>query len=370
MKIPMIDLKAQYAKIKDEVMAAVHEVFDEQYFVLGPRVKLLEEKIAQTCAVRYGIGVSSGSDAILLALMVAGVGPGDEVVTTPYSFFSTVSSIVRLGAKPVLADIEWDTFNLDPQRAAEACVQETRVVMPVHLFGHLTDGEQFQMIGRERGVVLLEDAAQAIGAHGGGFRAGQFGSMACFSFYPTKNLGGTGDGGMVVTDDDELASSLRLLRVHGGRDKYVHVRVGINGRLDEVLAAVLLVKLPHLAAWNEARRTVAKRYCDGLAELPLVLPTERPGFYHTYHQFVVRSEARDRLMEYLRSHGIGCDIYYPIPLHLQECFRDLGYGEGDFPIAERCARESLALPIYAELSQQSQDEVIARLRGFFGRAHI
>jgi dTDP-4-amino-4,6-dideoxygalactose transaminase len=370
MKVPMIDLKAQYATMKSEILAAVQEVFDEQYFILGPRVKSLEEKVAALCGVGHGIGVSSGSDAILLALMTAGVGPGDEVVTTPYSFFSTVSSIVRLGAKVVLADIEPDTFNLDPQKAAAVCTQNTRVVMPVHLFGHLADGKQFQNLGREKGIVLIEDAAQVIGAQGGGFQAGQFGSMACFSFYPTKNLGGTGEGGMVVTDDEESASSLRMLRVHGGQDKYVHLRVGINGRLDELQAAVLLVKLPHLAAWNEARRAVAARYREGFKGLPIVLPTERPGFYHTYHQFVVRVEARDRLMKHLRDHGIGCDIYYPIPLHLQECFRDLGYGEGDFPIAEQSARDSLALPIYAELSERNQDEVIARTRDFFGQAQV
>jgi dTDP-4-amino-4,6-dideoxygalactose transaminase len=366
----MIDLKAQHATIREAVTAAVQEVFDEQYFILGPRVKRLEEQIAGLCGIRHGIGVSSGSDAILLALMAAGVGPGDEVVTTPYSFFSTVSSIVRLGATPVLADIERDTFNLNPQKAATACTRNTRVIMPVHLFGHLVDGREFQTVAKEKHVQLIEDAAQAIGTHGAGFRAGQIGSMACFSFYPTKNLGGTGDGGMVTTDDEELASNLRMLRVHGGRDKYIHLRVGINGRLDELQAAVLLVKLPHLNAWNEARRHVAARYREGLFGLPLMLPVERPGFYHTYHQFVVQLEDRDRLKNHLQSHDIGCDIYYPIPLHLQECFKDLGYAQGDFPIAEQCAKDSLALPIYAELTEDKQNEVIARIRDYFGRAQI
>lgn len=370
MKIPMIDLKAQHATIRDAVLAAVQEVLEEQYFILGPRVKLLEERIAGLCGVHHGIGVSSGSDAILLALMAAGVGPGDEVVTTPYSFFSTVGSIVRLGAKPVLADIEQDTFNLDPKKAAAVCTPNTRVIMPVHLFGHLVDGREFQSVAKEKRAHLIEDAAQAIGAQGAGFRAGQIGSMACFSFYPTKNLGGTGDGGMVTTDDAELESSLRILRVHGGRDKYVHLRVGINGRLDELQAAVLLVKLPHLAGWNEARRLVATRYREGLSGLPLILPVERPGFYHTYHQFVVQLEDRDRLKSHLQSHDIGCDIYYPIPLHLQECFRDLGYAPGDFPVAEQCARKSLAFPIYAELTEEKQGEVIARIKDFFGRAHV
>jgi dTDP-4-amino-4,6-dideoxygalactose transaminase len=370
MRVPMIDLKAQYSTIKDQVMTAVQTVFDEQHFILGPRVTSLEEKIAALCGVRHGVGVSSGSDAILLALMAAGVGPGDEVVTTPYSFFSTVSSIVRLGATPVLADIEQETFNLDPQKAASACSRNTRVVMPVHLFGHLVDGYEFQRIGRERGVSIIEDAAQAIGSEGKGLHAGQIGSMACFSFYPTKNLGGTGDGGMLVTDDDDLASILRMLRVHGGRDRYIHLRVGINGRLDELQAAVLLVKLPHLSSWNEARRRVASRYIEGLSGLPLMLPRERPGFYHTYHQFVVQLKERDRLKEYLQKYEIGCDIYYPIPLHLQECFRELGYTKGDFPVAERCAQESLALPIYAELPKDHQDQVIARIREFFGRVQI
>ncbi len=370
MKVPMLDLKAQFTGIKEDVLAAVHEVFEDQWFILGPRVKSLEEKIAALCHVRHGIGVSSGTDAILVALMAAGVGPGDEVVTTPYTFFSTVSSIVRLGAKPVLADIEPDTFNIDPKKAKSACTSKTRVLLPVHLFGHLINGKEFRSIAAEKNALLIEDAAQAIGARGGGFEAGEIGSMACYSFYPTKNLGGIGDGGMVVTDEDDIAARLRMLRVHGGRDKYVHTHVGINGRLDELQAAVLLIKLPHLASWNESRRAIASRYKEALAGLPITFPIERPGYYHTYHQFVIRLADRDRLQQYLREHGIGNDIYYPIPLHLQECFHDLGYKKGDFPIAEQCAKEALALPAYPELSVESQDEVIARIHAFYGKAHV
>ena len=367
MKQPLLDLKAQYETIRAEVEEAVLSVCSSQRFILGPEVAALEEEIAGHTGARFAIGVSSGTDALLASLMALDIGPGDEVLTTAYSFFATAGVIARVGARPVFADIDADTFNLDPDALEARMSPRTRAIMPVHLFGHCMDLEPLLELAGRTGVPLVEDAAQSFGATDvRGRAAGTVGAAGCFSFYPSKNLGAFGDGGMVVTDDEELARRTRMLRVHGEEPRYYHRFVGGNFRLDSLQAAVLRVKLKHIREWAEARRENAGRYRELLAGPAargrLLLPPDCPG--HVYNQFVIRSAERDGLRAFLQERGIATEIYYPLPLHLQECFTALGHRPGDFPRAEEAARTSLALPIYPELTAPQQEYVCAEIRRF------
>jgi len=370
MKVPLLDLQAQYATLRDELRAAVDRVLESQHFILGAEVEALETEVARYSQAKYAIGCASGSDALLLALMALDVGAGGEVITTPYSFFATASSITRLGARPVFVDIDPRTYNTDVSHLEAAITERKRAVLPVHLYGQCADMDAIISICERYNIPVVEDAAQAIGAEDRGRRAGSLGVIGCFSFYPTKNLGGAGDGGMMTTNDDQLAERLRALRVHGETSKYHHARVGLNSRLDALQAAVLRVKLPHLDAWSDARRKNAERYTRaftdaGLAE-ELGLPFVRSRVRHIFNQYVVRAgQRRDDLIKHLKENGVGAEIYYPLPLHLQECFSFLGHTEGDFPIAEQAARETLALPIYTELRPEQQHYVVETIRRFY-----
>jgi len=368
MKVPLLDLRAQYASIRPEVRVAIDRVCDSQHFILGPEVAALEEEIAAFAGAKFAVGVSSGTDALLIALMALGIGPGDEVITSTFSFFATAGVIGRLQARPVFVDIEPDSFNLDPEAVSAKITQHTKAILPVHLFGRCANMQAIMDLVSSRGIHVVEDAAQAIGAKDDHCRpAGTIGSMGCFSFFPSKNLGGFGDGGMVVTNDPGLAEKLRILRVHGGKPKYHHRVIGGNFRLDALQAAVLRVKLKHLTAWTEARRRNAQRYRKlfteaGLQEL-IALPQDTLG--HIYNQFVIRCPQRDSLQACLRENGIETEVYYPIPLHLQECFMELGYKPGELLHAEAAAVEALALPIYPELSEEQQHYVVEQMRAFY-----
>ncbi len=353
-QIPLLDLQAQYAEIREEVLAAVTRVIDSQRFVLGEEVEAFEREVAAYCDTPFAVGCASGTDALILALMAAGIGPGDQVITTPYSFFATAGAIAHRGAIPVFADVDPVTFNLDPARAAAALARSprARAIIAVHLFGGCADMEPLGALARERGIVLIEDAAQAIGAEYRGRRAGGIGDIACFSFYPSKNLSAFGEGGLLTTRDAQTAARLAALRVHGSTEKYLHQWVGINSRLDALQAAVLRVKLRRLDAWTEGRQRNARLYLELLASAPVELP--RPAAYqtrHVFNQFVIRTRDRDAVRRHLAAEGVGTEVYYPLPLHLQPCFASLGYREGDFPVSEALARETLALPVYPELAE-------------------
>ena len=367
MKVPLLDLKAQYDSIREEIDEAVLRVCASQRFILGPEVAELEKEIAARTGARFAVGVSSGTDALLVSLMALGIGPGHEVITTAYSFFASAGVIVRLGARPVFVDIDLDTFNMDTAAVSARMTERTRAIMPVHLFGRSMDLDPILELAGQAGVAVVEDAAQSFGAADARCRvAGAVGVMGCFSFYPSKNLGAFGDGGMVVTNDEELAARIRMLRVHGETPKYHHQLVGGNFRLDSLQAAVLRVKLGHIDEWTEARRRAARRYRELLEDAAsaerLVLPPDCPG--HVYNQFVIRSPERDRLRTFLADRGVGTEVYYPLPLHLQECFASLGCREGDFPHAEAAARSSLALPIYPEITLSQQQHVCRQIFGF------
>ena len=370
MTVPLLDLGPQHAALRDELRAATGRVLDSQQFVLGSEVRLLEEEIAAYSNARHAVGCASGTDALLLALMALDTGPGDEVITTPFSFFATAGAVWRAGARPVFADIEPRTYNLDPARIEAAITERTRAIMPVHLYGQMAGMDAIGEIAARHGLAVIEDAAQAIGAELDGRRAGSLGRVGCFSFYPTKNLGGAGDGGMLSTQDDAIAARLRRLRVHGGETEYLHREVGLNSRLDALQAAVLRVKLPHLDEWSDARRARADTYTRLFAEARLPFPLDAPhvgeGARHIFHQYVVRVPApvRDALMGHLKRHGVGTKVYYPLPLHLQECFRPLGYAEGDLPESERAARETFALPVYPELTAEQQQHVVETICNF------
>jgi dTDP-4-amino-4,6-dideoxygalactose transaminase len=372
MKVPLLDLKAQYKPLRQEIRGAIDRVCDSQHFILGPEVAALEAEIAAVCGSRFAIGVSSGTDALLTSLMASGVGPEDEVITSCYSFFATAGVITRLGARPVFVDID-DQFNLVGAQVRQAFTPRTRAIIPVHLFGRCADTDDYLVAARERAISVIEDAAQAIGARDeAGGSAGSIGDLGCFSFFPSKNLGAFGDGGMVVTDSAELAERVRVLRVHGGKPKYYHAHVGGNFRLDALQAAVLRVKLRYLPLWTEARRRHAQFYRTEFARLDLLeqihLPTHIPG--HIYNQFVIRCSARDHLQSFLRQRGVETEVYYPVPLHLQACFADLGYAPGAFPLAERAAHEALALPIYPELSAEQQTYVAEQVAEFCRLARL
>ncbi|MGI8918010.1 MAG: DegT/DnrJ/EryC1/StrS family aminotransferase [Pyrinomonadaceae bacterium] len=369
MKVPLLDLQGQYQGLREELLAAVTRVMDSQRFVLGDEGRALEAEIAEYCRTEFAIGCASGSDALLLALMALDVKAGDEVITTPFSFFATGSAITRLGARPLFVDIDPLTYNIDPEAVAQAITPRTKAIMPVHLYGQCADMDKLSKIAERRGIPIVEDAAQAIGAEDAGRRAGSLGVIGCFSFYPTKNLGGAGDGGIMTTEDSDLATRLRTLRVHGGAVEYRHSEVGINSRLDELQAAVLRVKLTHLDRWSNQRRQNAQRYDDLLNErqpaFALTTPYVRKEARHIFHQYVLRvPEHRDDLVKHLAEKGVGTGIYYPIPLHLQECFAFLGYEEGDCPEAERAARETLALPIYPEFTEAQQEYVVESVMSF------
>ncbi len=379
MMVPLLDLKAQYQTIKAKIHARLDDICEQQQFILGPAVDQMEEKIAAYCQVPHAVGVSSGSDALIIALMAAGIGPGDRVITTPYTFFATAGAIARVGARAVFVDIEPATYNLDPQ-CLKAFVEampnaernSVKAVIPVHLYGQCADMDPILDICRQNGWVVIEDAAQAIGAEYKGRRAGSMGNFGCFSFFPSKNLGAFGDGGLVTTSSAQMDRQLRLLRVHGMAPKYYHHIIGGNFRLDALQAAVVAIKLDYLDDWTRGRQRNAAAYGRLFAEAGLTqmvgLPLEAQN-RHIYNQYVIRvPQRRDALREYLGTQGVGCEIYYPVPLHLQACFADLGYRQGDFPQSEQAAAQTLALPVYPELRPEQLAWVVDRIRAFYSGA--
>jgi dTDP-4-amino-4,6-dideoxygalactose transaminase len=372
-QVPLLDLKAQHIQIRDEALAAVTQVIDSQKFILGEEVQLLEKEIAAYSSTRFGIGCASGSDALLLALMAAEIGYGDRVITTPFTFFATAGAIARLGAIPVFVDVDADTFNLNWELVEKALEthEKVRAIIPVHLFGACADMDPICRSAEARGVMVIEDAAQAIGSEYKGRRAGSIGQMGCFSFFPSKNLGCYGDGGMVTTNDPALAERLAALRIHGCKKKYVHDWVGVNSRLDALQAAVLRVKLRHLDNWSERRQKNAEIYRKELTAkgLPVILPSvAHYQTRHIYNQFVIRCQDRDRLQAFLKDAGIGTEVYYPLSLHQQKCFAYLGYKTGDFPISEKLAEEALALPINPEVTADDVRYVSETIAAFYGQS--
>lgn len=355
MTVPLLDLKAQYATIREDVLAAVTEVLDSQVCIGGPKVAELEQKIAAISDCKYGVGVSSGTDALLCSMMALGLGPGDEVVTTPFTFFATAGSIARTGATPVFADIDPRTYNIDPELIERAITDRTRAIVPVHLFGQMCDMDPIMEIARKHRLHVVEDAAQSITATYDGRKAGSIGGCGCFSFFPSKNLGAAGDGGMIVTNDQALYEKMALLRNHGAKPKYFHGHIGGNFRLDPIQAAVILAKLPHLDAWSEKRRQNAEYYNERFRGAAVTVPFLRRGCVSVVNQYVIRVARRDAFVQHLKAKGIGCEIYYPKPLHTQTCFCSLGKKEGDFPKAEAACAEVLALPIYPEMTIEQLD---------------
>jgi dTDP-4-amino-4,6-dideoxygalactose transaminase len=366
MQVPILDLKAQYAAVRDEVMQAISGVCESQSFALGPAVAEFEERIAAYCASKHAIGVSSGTDALLVGLMALEIKPGDEVITTPFTFFATAGSIARLGAKPVFVDVEPDSYNIDANLIEEKVTEKTRAIIPVHLFGQLAQMKAIMEVAQRHNLAVIEDAAQAIGASQDGIKCGNFGDCGCFSFYPTKNLGGFGDGGLVTTDSETLAEKIKILRDHGQNPRYFYKAIGGNFRLDSVQAAVLNVKLRYLDGWNEKRRQNAALYDSFFADSPVKAPEIAANNVSTYHQYTVTVPERDRLQKFLAENQISSAIFYPKPLHLQDCFKELGYKPGDFPVAERLCREVLSLPVYPELSPDQIEYVAKTALEFYG----
>jgi len=368
--VPLLDLKGQYASIKEEVTVAMERVLASQYFILGPEVEALEKEIAEYCGCQYAVGVSSGTDALLACLMALGVSAGDEVITTPFSFFATAGSILRVGATPVFVDIEPDTFNIDPARVAQAVTPRTKAMIPVHLYGQSSDMGPLMSIARSHSIAVIEDAAQAIGAEYGGQRVGSIGTAGCFSFFPSKNLGCFGDGGMVTTNDKALAERIKILRNQGSDPKYYHKVLGGNFRLDALQAAVLRIKLKHLDSWTEQRRANAHFYTRRLKELGLsggpVVPPPIIHERHVHNQYVIRAKERDRLREFLATNGVTTEIYYPMSLHLQECVTDGRYKQGDFPVSEEASKCVLALPVFPELTLEQKEQVVSTIAKFYG----
>ncbi len=364
-----LDLRAQFATIHDDVMQAVTKVFESQYFILGPEVKLLEEEISAKLGAKFAVGCASGTDALILALLAEKIGESDEVLTTPFSFVATAGAIAYVGAKPVFVDIDPVTFNINPALIESAITPRTRAILPVHLFGLPADLDPILAIARKHKLVVIEDAAQAIGSRYNGKYTGTFGDYGCFSFFPSKNLGGAGDGGLITTDDAKIAERLQMLRVHGSKKKYYHEMVGTNSRLHALQAAVLRVKLRHLDAWQKGRQDRAERYrrlfdAAGLFSVVTVPPQPPAKYEHVYHQFTIRSARRDDLKSFLHSAGVPSEIYYPLCLHLQEAFNYLGYKPGSFPESEKASREVLSLPVYPELPDALQDRVVRAIADF------
>jgi len=373
MKVPLLDLRAQNEPLREEILAAITRVADSQRFIMGPEIDALERELAALVGVKHAIAVSSGTDAVLLALMAIDIRPGDEVITPTYSFFATAGCVSRLNARPVLVDIDPVTFNVDPDQVAAAVTPQTRAIIPVHLFGQSAELDPILRTAERAGIPLIEDAAQAIGATYKSRPVGGIGAVGCFSFFPSKNLGAFGDAGLVTTNDDALAKRARLLRTHGMEPKYYHHLVGGNFRMDAMQAAILRVKAPHLRRWTDARRANAARYRElfaarGIGRGSITLPNDPADRRHIYNQFVIRTPERDALKGHLDEQGIGTEIYYPVPFHLQPCFADLGYRRGQFPQAERAAAESLAIPIYGELTSAQQEAVVDAIAAFVGRS--
>ena len=370
-EVPLLDLKAQYSTIRHEIEPVIKDVVESQYFILGPKTKELEEKVAKYSNCKHAIGVSSGTDALLIALMTIDIKPDDEIITTPYSFFATAGVIARLGANPVFVDIDDETYNIDPLKIESKVTDRTKAIIPVHLYGQMADMDPIMEIANKHNIYVIEDAAQAIGSeYKDGRSAGSIGHIGCFSFFPSKNLGGFGDAGMVVTNNAELSDKLLKLRVHGGSPKYYHKIIGGNFRIDALQAAILSVKMNHLDDWTNRRQENAKEYEEMIRnkglDQKIQIPTQLKGYRHIFNQFILRVPKRDELVKFLKDNKIGCEIYYPVPLHNQECFRYLNYKDGDFPIAEQAAQETIAIPIYPELSFEQQQFVIDKIEEFYG----
>ena len=369
MKVPLLDLKAQYDDILDEIRTAIEKVFSSHRYILGPEVAEIEAEVAKYCKAKRAIGCASGTDALVLALKAIDIQPEDEVITTPFTFFATAGSIHRVDGKPVFVDIDPRTFNIDPDKIEAAITEKTRAIIPVHLFGQTCEMDKIRQIADKYDLKIIEDTAQAIGAKFQGKAAGYFGDIATLSFFPSKNLGAMGDSGMCITDDDELAEIITMLRTHGEHPKYIHKWVGLNSRLDTLQAAVLLVKLPYLDKWTKQRQENAQFYYENMADIKgIELPYIHPDAESIFNQFTLKAERRDELLEFLRKNDVGCNIYYPKSLHLQECFAYLNYKEGDFPVSEAVTEQVISLPIYSELSREQQDYVISKVREFYHRS--
>lgn len=371
-KIPMLDLSNQYLNIKEEIIEKLDQVMSSSQFILGNNVKQVENDIAKMSKTKHGIGVGNGSDAIHIALQAAGVGEGDEVITTSFTFFATAGAVARANAKPVFVDIDPVTYNIDPSKIEAAITEKTKAIIPVHLYGQMADMDPIMEIAKKHNLYVIEDAAQAIGSTYKGKQVGEMSSAATYSFFPTKNLGAYGDGGMIVSNDDDLAEQSSVIRVHGSKPKYHHHVLGYNSRLDEMQAAILTVKLPHLSTWSENRRKNASYYTEKLNKAVgehVSTPVELDGNYHVFHQYTLRVQKRDELQAFLKEQGVATMIYYPIPLHLQPVFKELGYTEGDLPETEKAAQEALSLPMFPELKQEQQDYVIEKIAEFYSKDH-
>lgn len=366
MAVPLLDLSRQYRSIKDKLDQAVLRVFEHNQFILGPEVTELEKQLAVFCDCKYAIGVASGTDALLLALRAAGVGPGDEVITSDFSFFASAGVISRLGAVPVFVDIEEDTYNIDPKAIEKVITSRTKAIMPVHLFGQSADMDPIMQIARKHNLVVVEDAAQAIGARYRNRRAGSIGHYGCFSFFPTKNLGGAGDGGLITLNDDDRADFVRILRFHGAKPKYYHRVIGYNSRLDTLQAAVLLVKLDYLPRWTEGRRKNAAAYDRAFKGTAIKTPVAKEYAYHIYNQYTIAVENREELMRVMKEKNVGHEIYYPVPFHMQDCFKELGYKPEEFPRTSQAAASVVSLPIFPELTPEEQEEVITVVKSISG----
>lgn len=368
--IPILDLKEQYHDLREEMLRAVNDVFEGGAFINGPNVKALEKEIAQYLDSAHGVGLNSGTDALHLALRALDIGPGDEVITTPFTFVATTEAIGIVGAKPVFVDIDPLTYNIDPKLIEAAVTPRTKAILPIHLYGHPAPMDEIMEIARKHGIHVIEDCAQAIGTKYKDKYAGTIGTFGCFSFFPSKNLGAYGDAGMLMTEDAALADRARSLRAHGGRIKYYHEELGVNSRLDELQAAILRVKLPHLNEWIGKRRAVAKRYIDAFQNLGMQLPVDPQYGRHVYHQFTIRAQNRDEFQKELQAAGVQTMIYYPVPLHLQKVHESFGQGEGTFPHSEKAAREVISIPMYPELSHEDQDTVIGAVKAALEKAAV
>ena len=366
MQVPLLDLKAQYATIKDEVMEAISEVLESQRCIGGPKVTELEEKVAAISDCKYAVGASSGTDAILNCLMSLDIGPGDEVITTPFTFFATVGCIARTGAKPVFVDIDPKTYNIDPALIEAVITEKTKAILPVHLYGQMADMDPIVAIAKKHNLAVIEDAAQSITSEYKGKKAGSIGTVGCFSFFPSKNLGGIGDGGMIVTNDEKVYDCLIMMRNHGQNPKYYYKFVGGNFRLDPIQAVALLVKLPHLEKWSQGRRDNAEYYNKKFEGTVVQTPYISDDCVTIYNQYTIRVPRRDEVVAHLKENNIGCEIYYPLSMHLQECFQNLGYKLGDFPEAEKAADEVMAIPVYPELTDEMKDCVVETILAFLG----
>lgn len=366
MSIPLLDLKAQYQGIREDVQKAIDHVLESGQYIMGPEVQAFEQEVAEYCGVKHAVGVGNGTDALQIALDAHGVGPGDEVITTPFTFFATAEVISQVGATPVFVDVDPDTYNIDVAQIEQHINEKTKAIIPVHIFGQPANMDEIMSLAEKHDLFVLEDAAQAMGAEYQGKKIGGWGHAATFSFFPTKNLGGYGDGGMIVTNDDELAAKMRILRLHGSHPKkYYHNTLGYNSRLDALQAAILRIKLRHLDSWNNGRREKARLYDEKLQGLPVKTPFQAPDRKHIYHLYILQAEERDELMQYLKDHGIATGVYYPLPLHLQEVYQHLGYEEGSIPHAEFAANRTFALPVYPELTEEQIDQIVGVISRFY-----